>query len=63
MSVDKQPIEIVPWVFFNTPEAKKEVLIMAKNADSMMNLASELKTKFKMSLSDASIVAKKFYKK
>lgn len=63
MSVDKQEIEIIPWVYFNDPEAKKKVLAMAEDADSVMGLATDLRTTFKLSLSDATIVAKKFYKK
>lgn len=59
----KQPIEIVPWVYFNDPRTKEDVTKMAENAESLMSFASNIRDKYKLSISDAMIVAKKFINK
>lgn len=64
MSIENKPeIEIIPWVYFNTPEAKASVIALSETSESIMDLAGKVKATFKLSLNEATIVAKKFYKK
>lgn len=59
----KAPIEIVPWVYFNDPKAKEDLIEMAKKATSIMDFSGKIRDTYKLSISDALIVAKKFFNK
>lgn len=56
-------IEIVPWVKFNAPGTKDELETLAKSCTSKMDFLSQVKDKYELSLSDAKVVADKFFKK
>lgn len=59
----KPPIEIVPWVYFNDPKAKEDIKKMAESVDSIMEFSGKIRETYKMSISDALVVAKKFFNK
>lgn len=63
MSEKKKPIEIIPWVYFNDSDVKEIVKNLAKNASSVMDFAGTIREQFDLSLSDAMVVAKKFFNK
>lgn len=64
MQVEEKPlIEIVPWIVFNKPGVKDQVEEMAKKASSTMSFAGDIRNTFGLSLSESTVVAKKFYKK
>lgn len=56
-------IEIVPWVKFNAPGTKDELETLVKSCTSKMDFLSQVKDKYELSLSDAKVVADKFFKK
>ena len=61
MSVKK--IEIVHWVKFNAKGVKDELEALAQSCISKMDFLSQIKDKYELSLSDAKVVADKFFKK
>lgn len=56
-------IVIIPWVKFNSAGIKEEVEKMATQHSSKMSFLRELKEKYDLTLSDAEVVATKFFKK
>lgn len=56
-------IEIIPWVKFNDSGVKQEIEKLAKKSTSKMDFLSRVKDQYNLSLSDAKIVADKFFKK
>ena len=56
-------IEIIPWVKFNDPGVKQEIEKLAEKSTSKMDFLSRVKDQYNLSLSDAKIVADKFFKK
>lgn len=55
-------IEIIPWVKFNDPGVKQEIEKLAEKSTSKMDFLSRVKDQYNLSLSDAKIVADKFFK-
>ena len=61
MLVDKD-IEIVQWIKFNSPDAKKEVEKLIKISNNKMEFVSKL-TSLGISIVKAMVIAENFYKK
>lgn len=56
-------IEIIPWVKFIEPGVKQEVEELAEKCGSKMDFVREIKDNYELSISDAKLIAEKFYKK
>lgn len=56
-------IEIIPWVKFNEPGVKKEIENLVEESKTKMDFLLKIKEEYKLSISDAKIVADKFFKK
>lgn len=56
-------IEIIPWVKFNNPGVKEDLEKLANQCSSKMQFLREVKDKYDLSISDAGVVADKFFKK
>lgn len=56
-------IEIIPWVKFNEPGIKQELEKLVEESTSKMDFLSKVKEKYQLSLTDAKVVADKFFKK
>ena len=56
-------IEVVPWVQFHAQGVKDELEALAQSCISKMDFLSQIKDKYELSLSDAKVVADKFFKK
>ena len=56
-------IEIIPWVKFNTQGVKEEIESLVEESKTKMDFLSKIKEVYKLSISDAKIVADKFFKK
>lgn len=56
-------LEIIPWVKFNSPGIKEDLEKLATQCSSKMQFLREVKEKYDLSMSDADVVATKFFKK
>lgn len=56
-------IEIVQWVKFHKEGLMAEVKQLAKESNTRMDFIRALKEKYKLSISDADVVATNFYQK
>lgn len=56
-------IEIVQWVKFHKEGLMQEVKNIAKECNTRMDFIRALKEKYKLSITDADVVANNFYQK
>lgn len=56
-------LEIIPWVKFNSPGIKDELDKLAEECSTKMEFLSKVKDKYELSITDARVVADKFFKK
>lgn len=56
-------IEIIPWVKFNELGVKEEIESLVEKSKTKMDFLLKIKEIYKLSISDAKIVADKFFKK
>lgn len=63
MEVEQKEIEIVSWVKFNGKNTKLKVLKIADKCSSKMEFVKKIKDTFDIPLSDANVVANRFYNK
>lgn len=61
--MEEKEIEIISWVKFNKPDAKKKVLQIAAECPDKMEFVKQIRNTFNIPLSDANEVANRFYKK
>lgn len=59
----KPKIEVIPWVKFNDPGAKKELENLCNSCSSKVEFLTLIRKNYDLSSIDAKTVADKFFKK